>query len=200
MKVVLDKKEYLVKSLTIEQYELLQTNKELKDYELIHLLTGAPVDEIKSAPFSDVKFVSKMLMSDWAAQDDIEPLHQVVVFNEKKYGLIIPSKISYEEWINLEVFMAEKPLNLVKLATHLYKPITSNKYGDNRELISYSLDECASREHEFRKFPVKSVLSALFFLAVFGEKLMETILSSMENKTNEMKQEIEKKKKALLKK
>jgi hypothetical protein len=182
MTIVLDDKEYQVKDLTIEQYEALKQNPDIKDYELIHMLTDAPIDDIKSSPFHQVKFVSKMLMSDWITDGDVSPLELVVVFNGVKYGLIQPSKMSYEEWINLEVFLAEDPLDLVKISTHLYRPLKNDKVGEFRELQPYSLDECMERMEEFKKFPIKKFMSAFFFLSQYATILIDNILSSMEKK------------------
>jgi hypothetical protein len=186
MKVVLGKKEYGLLPITIEQYELLKDNKDIKPTELITMMTGAPIDEIKQAPFSQVSFVAKMLMTEWS-NTNTTPLNLVVDFKGKKYGLIKPSQISFEEWINLEVFMAESPLDLVKLATHLYKPLSNNKIGEDRELIPYSLDECNSRQNEFKQFPITNLFSALFFLTTFVQELTKASLSSMEMKMTENK-------------
>jgi hypothetical protein len=86
--------------------------------------------------------------------------------------------MSYEEWINMEVFMAQKPVNLIKLATHLYRPVVGDKYGEDRQLIPYDLAECEARENEFRAFPVNVALSALFFLTSFAKTLTDDFLSS----------------------
>ncbi len=185
MKVVLGKKEYGVLPITIEQYELLKTNPDIKATELITMMTGAPLEEVKEAPFAQVSFVAKMLMTDW--QETETPLQLVVDFKGKKYGLIKPSQLSYEEWINLEVFMAESPLDLVKLATHLYKPLVSNKEGEDRELIPYSLDECISRQNHFKQFPIAWLFGALFFLTIFVQELTKASLSSLETKAIENK-------------
>lgn len=185
MKVVLGKKEYGILPITIEQYELLKNNPDIKATELITMMTGAPLEEVKQAPFTQVSFVAKMLMSNW--QETETPLQIVVDFKGKKYGLIKPSQLSYEEWINLEVFMAESPLDLVKLATHLYKPLASNKEGEDRELIPYSLDECNSRQNDFKQFPIAWVFGALFFLTIFVQELTKASLSSMETKMTESK-------------
>lgn len=197
MKVVLDKKEYDVKPISIEQYILLRDNKDIKDFQLIHLMTGAPIDEIKQAPFADVKFVASMLMQEWGEVEEVAPLDLVIEFNKKKYGLIKPSSMSYEEWINLEVFMAESPLDMVKLATHLYKPLANDKIGVERELIPYSLDECMSRQGEMAKLPIRTFFSALFFLGTFATKLTEASLSSMETKLIEKQKREEVKPKIL---
>lgn len=185
MKVVLDKKEWDILPLTIEQYMLLKDNTDIKPDELIHMLTGAPLEEIKQAPFTQVQFVAKMLMSEWLGDEDKQPLNLTIDFRGKKYGLIKPSTISFEEWINLEVFMAESPLDILKMAVHLYKPLASDKIGEERELIAYSLDECMSRQEEFKKLPISYFFSALFFLQIFVSKLIEASLSSMETKANE---------------
>ena len=186
MKVVLGKKEYGILPITIEQYELLKDNKDIKAAELITMMTGAPIEEIRQAPFTQVSFISKMLMTEWS-NTDTTPLNLVVDFKGVKYGLIKPSQLSYEEWINLEVFMAESPLDLTKLAVHLYKPLSSDKIGENRELIPYSLDECMGRVNDFRQFPITHLFSALFFLTTFVQELMKVSLSSMETKVIESK-------------
>ena len=178
MKVVLGKKEYGILPITIEQYELLKDNNDIKPTELITMMTGAPIEEVKQAPFAQVSFVAKMLMTEWS-NTETTPLNLVVDFKGVKYGLIKPAELSYEEWINLEVFMAESPLDLVKLAVHLYKPLLNDKIGEDRELIPYSMDECLSRQNDFKQFPITSLFSSLFFLTTFVQELIKVSLSSM---------------------
>jgi hypothetical protein len=182
MKVVLNEIDYNIKPLTIEQYLALKDNKEINEVEIIAMMTGAPVQLIKQAPMAEVKFVSKMLMSELASSEDLSPLVLDLEFKGVEYGLIKPSRMSYEEWINMEVFMAQKPVNLLKLATHLYRPLKSKKYGEDRELVPYNLDECTQREEEFKSFPVNICMSALFFLTTFAKTLTEDFLSSTLNK------------------
>jgi hypothetical protein len=184
MKVILGKNEYGVLPITIEQYGLLKDNPDIKPVELITMMTGAPIEEVKQAPFADVKFVAQALMSEWNTTDT-SPLNLVIDFKGERYGLIKPSQISYEEWINLEVFMAESPLDLTKLATHLYKPLSNNKVGDDRELIPYSLDECMGRMNDFKNLPITWLFSALFFLTTFVQELTKASLLSMETKATE---------------
>lgn len=189
MKIQLGNTDYSVKDLTIEQYLLLKDNNDIKPDELIAMLTDAPIKEVRKAPFAQLSFVAKYLTSNLMA-DETTPLNIIVDFKGVRYGLIKPSQISYEEWINLEVFMAESPIDILKMATHLYKPLKNDKVGEERELVDYSLDECISRMEEFKKFPINSVFSALFFLTTFVQELTKASLSSLEtklkgNKTNE---------------
>jgi hypothetical protein len=183
MKVVIDDKDYNIRALTIEQYLALKENKDINEVELISMMIDVPVDVIKRAPMPQVKFVAKMLMSELGNLDDVSPLVLDLDFNGTYYGLLKPSKMSYEEWINMEVFMAQKPVNLLKLATHLYRPILGDKFGEDRQLIPYDLAECETRENEFRAFPVNIVLSALFFLTSFAKTLTEDFLSSTHKTT-----------------
>jgi len=182
MEVVLGKKTYEVKPVTIRQYKELEANAQISDIDLIHMLTGARKEDIIKAPMAEVKFVAAVLKSEWGAELDKTPLELTIEFNGKLYGLIIPSQISYGEWINLEVFMARSPVDIVLLATHLYRPQTSDKIGDERELIDYDLGECQLRMEEFMDFPIRSVMSALFFLTTFAQELIKTSLSFTETK------------------
>lgn len=187
MKVILDDQEYQIKQLTIEQYIALREDN-IDEVSLISILTGADPKTIRQAPMTQVKFVANLLMSDMSPLEDASPLVLDMEFKGREYGLISPSKMSYEEWINLEVFMAQKPVDLLKMATHLYRPLKNQKYGEERELIPYDLDECISRENEFKDFPISVCLSALFFLTTFAKTLTEDFLSSTPNKKMNPKQ------------
>lgn len=188
MEIVLGKKTYEVKPVTIRQYQQLEQNPQVNDLDIIHMFTGAKKEDIIKAPLNDVKFVANVLRSDWGAELDKSPLELTLEFNGKEYGLIIPSQITYGEWINLEVFMARSPVDIVLLATHLYRPLASQKYGEDRELIEYDLGECQSRMEEFMDFPIRSVMSALFFLTTFAQELTKSSLSSMEMKVKKDKE------------
>jgi hypothetical protein len=188
MKVIFDNKEFQIKSLTIEQYSAIKDNPKINDIQLIHLLTDIPVDEIKEAPMTDVKFVAKMIMGQFSNATEASELPLVIDIDGVKYGLMKPSKLTYEEWINLEVFFSQSPLDLARLATHFYRPTSNDKIGEDRELIKYSLEECQSREDLFRKkFQMNWLMAAVFFLQTFVEILTEDFLSSIQNKTNNKK-------------
>jgi hypothetical protein len=188
MKVIFDNKEYEIKSLTIEQYSAIKETPNINEVQLIHLLTDIPTDEIKEAPMTDVKFVAQMIMGQFSSATEASELPLVVNIDGINYGLMKPSKLSYEEWINLEVFFSQSPLDLTRLATHFYRPLLSDKIGEERELVKYSFDECQSREELFRKkFQMNWLMSAVFFLQTFVKILTEDFLSSIPNKTKNNK-------------
>jgi len=188
MKLVIGKTEYDVKPITIGDYEYFTENTEVDDLTLIDRLTTAPLDELKKAKFSQIKFISKLLRSRLDEGVNKSSLDLVCEIDGVKYGLIKPSELSYEEWVNLEVFMSEKPLNIGLISTHLYKPLKNDKMGDERELIDYDLNECKSRIELFKeKMPMGRILAAFFFIAIFVQKLTERFLDYTEQKQNENK-------------
>jgi len=191
MKLVIGKKEYEVKPLSIVNYEYFLDNKDVDDLELIQRFTECPLEELKKVEITKLKFISKMLTGELGGVSKTEPLHLTTNFNGKNYGLIKPSELTYEEWVNLEVFMSETPLNLPLLATHFYKPLKSDKVGEERELIDYDLSECNSRVEEFKDFPIKVLLSGFFFIGTFAEILTESFhastITKMKNKKKQLK-------------
>jgi hypothetical protein len=201
MKLVIDEKEYQIKPLTIDDYLFFtkKENQDIKDLELLLRFTDAPKSELVKLPFHKINFVASVIRSDFGGDDDYGNLDLVITHKGKKYGLIKPSEISYEEWVNLEVFMGQQPLNIRLLATHLYKPLKSDKVGDDRELIDYDLNECESRVYDFGGIPMGQFTSALFFLITFAQKLTESLAGSMANKLkmkeqmNELKKQQKKK-------
>lgn len=181
MKIVIDEKDYPIKDMGIEQYEIITNNPEIGDIDLISAFTGVDGKTLKKANFADIKFVAKMLRSEIVNDEMESPLHLTYEFQDKKYGLIQPSKISFEEWINLEVFLSKKPLDLKLIAAHLYKPLVSGD-GEDRKLAEYDMEECIERSKTWQDFPMKVFVSALFFLGVFSQIFTETSLSSLETK------------------
>lgn len=195
MRVVLNDKSYDLLEIGLDKYDFLLKLEDMKPAQVISFLTQADLEEVKKAPFADVKFVSKMVKSQFYELYYNTPLELTYTHKGAHYGLIIPSKISFEEWVNLEVMMASTPLDYALLAAHLYKPLRSEKQGDERELWDYSLDECKRRaENEFKDFPVRIFNSALFFFTTFVMEYTKNILSSLEtNKTDKTPQTDQKK-------
>lgn len=186
MRVVIDDTTYDYKEIGLDQYDFLLKLDEMKPAQVISFLTDAPLEEVKKAPFADVKFVSNVVKTKFLETYNNTPLELTYTHKGVHYGLIIPSKISFEEWVNIEVMMASTPLDYALIAAHLYKPLRSDKQGEERELCDYSLQECQTRaQNEFKDFPVRIFNSALFFFTTFVMEYTKIILSSMEtNKTD----------------
>lgn len=184
MKLVIKEKEYEIKPMSVGDYLDLNEQDVIKmtDLEVLERFTTAPKESLIKIPYAKVKFIASMIRSSYGSDTDALPLALTLKINDTYYGLIRPSELSYEEWINLEVFMAEKPLDILKLATHLYKPLKSDMMGEDRELVDYDMGECKTREQEFRDMNMGNLTSALFFLTTFVEKLTESLLGSLEKK------------------
>lgn len=188
MKIVIDEIDYPVKEMGIDQYQAILDNENINDIDLISLFVDVEKDTLKKASYNDLKFVASMLRQRIKEDDMESPLHLTYRFKGRDYGLIIPTKISYEEWVNLEVFLAKNPIDMKLIAAHLYKPLVSGD-GDDRVLEDYSMEECIKRSKEWGDFPMSIFVSALFFLGLFSQILTQNILSSLETKMTENKQE-----------
>lgn len=188
MNVVVNDRDYKIKELGLDKYEFLMKIDDMKDPQVISFLTDAPIEEVKKYPFNNVSFISNMIKNEYFNLYSNTPLELTYTHRGIHYGLIIPSKISFAEWINLEVFMASEPINLHLLAAHLYKPLVSSKQGNDREILEYSLQECEERSKgDFTDFPIRIFNSALFFFTTFVMEYTKLTLSFMETKQTEKK-------------
>lgn len=189
MKIQIGDNDYSVRDLTIHQYETLKDREDISDIDFICLMTGVDKNLLKQAKATDIIFVAKFLKSEVLFQDEIGELELTLEIDGTLYGLIKPVEMTFDEFINLEIFLAEKPLNLAKIATHLYRPLKDEYIGEKRNLIDYDLQECMDRMELFNKqFPIKKLMSALFFLISFGKILTEDLLVSMETMKTEQEQ------------
>jgi len=199
MKVLLGKEEYPIKEVSINDYYFFQENNNIPDIELIERMTNCPMELLKQVPFHQIKFISTIIKTE-INKENLHPLNLCIEFNGKMYGLIKPTEITFEEWINLEVFFSESPLDLKRLITHLYRPLLNDKVGEDRELIPYNLGECNSRQNEFGDFPLQHALSAVFFFNQFVQEYIKIILSSTETKMTEKNKKKEKTKPLIIRK
>lgn len=181
MRVVVSDREYNIKELGLDKYDFLMKIEEMKDPQVIAFLTDAPIEEVKKYPFNNVSFISGMIKNHYYDLYSNTPLELTYTHKGVNYGLIIPSKITFAEWINLEVYMATEPINLPLIAAHLYKPLVGTKQGDDRELMEYSVKECEERSKgDFTDFPIRIFNSALFFFTTFVMEYTKLTLSFME--------------------
>jgi hypothetical protein len=189
MKIQIGDTDYSVRDLTILQYETLKDREDISDIDFICLMTGVDKNILKQTKMTDIIFVSNFLRSEVVFQDEVGELELTLEIDGTLYGLIKPSELTFDEFINLEIFMAEKPLDLPKIATHLYRPLKDEYIGEKRNLVDYDLQSCLDRTETFKKhFPIKKLMSALFFLISFGKILTEDLLVSMETMKIEVEQ------------
>lgn len=194
MKLKIGDNEYAIKPISLGDYLELKDKdlSTMKDIDLLIRFTTAPESEVVKIPFAKIGFIASIIKSSFGADDDAAPLSLTLKVKDKWYGLIRPSEMTYEEWINLEVFMSEKPLDILKMATHLYKPLKNEKMGEERELIDYDLNECKSREEDFMEMSMGDFTSALFFLTTFAEKLTQSLLDYTEMKLKDRQKQMKK--------
>jgi len=196
MKVILNKKEFELKSITINKYEEIQNSEEeISNSKLISILTDIKESDIRNATIDQINFVSKVIKNYTEQETQKSELTFLINYNGEKLGLVTPSNMLYGEFIDLEVLMSSQPLDLRHIAAILYRPVVSaNDETGEREIVEYDYDECLLRSKSMGHFEIKYILSALFFFTKLGEIFMEGIqnylakqrTSRMEKFRNEM--------------
>ena len=186
MKLTIGNKEIEIGPLTIKQYETIKDRPDLNDIETVALFSGLPHSEIKKADYQQIIFVSKFLASWVGSQLDTNPLQLTMEFEGQTLGLTSPSRMSYGEYSDLHVLMSEEEVDMRRVAAILYRPLLKGS-GDDRILEPYDYDDCTIRSKSYDNFPIKDYMSAVFFLTIYNDKLLEDFHSSLEKKKTELK-------------
>lgn len=191
MKILLDDKEYELGEVTLSQFmkvkQINESNDKMSDSEFISLMTGIPHSEISQATLTQIGFVSKTINMWLQNMSNKEPLRQMVEYKGDMLGLIKPSQMSYGEWTDLEVLFSQKEKNYQHIASILYRPCeTYNVSTLENKIVKYDYEECVERSNDMGDFPMSNILSAIFFLISFAEKLTNKHHSSLEVKKKKM--------------
>jgi len=183
MKVTLGSKEIEIKPLTINQYDILQENPNMDEISLLSLITGLEHKDLKDCDLTQIKFVAKFL-DGWISQSVLKPkLNLTRYFDDKLYGVVSPSKMTYGEYSDLHVLLSAKPVDYRRVCSILYRPVISGE-GEDRVIEKYDYDTCEARRELMGDFPIGDYISGVFFLTKFNQELLETSLSSLEKKKN----------------
>ena len=196
MKITIGNREVEVRPLTINQYELLQENPNMDEISLITLLTGVTKKELDECDFTQIKFVSKFLQG-WITREVTKPtLNLTRYFNEQLYGIVSPSKMSYGEYSDLHVLMSNKPVDIRRVCSILYRPVIEGE-GEKRVIEKYDYDICEGRRDLMGDFPIADYISAVFFLVKYNQELLNLspLYSENEKNINTKNQTTEQKKK-----
>ena len=166
--------------ITINQYEKLLENQDMKDIEFISLITTLPLDELRDVKVSEIGFVATFLRR-WIASFQKSPLTYTVKYKEQMLGLLDATNMTYGEFSDLHILTSAEKVDFRKVCSILYRPVVSGE-GENRKIEKYDYDKCMERSEEMGDFPINNYISALFFFneiqsdiigrfpLVFGEK------------------------------
>ena len=169
--------------ITINQYEKLLENQDMKDIEFISLITTLPLDELRDVKVSEIGFVATFLRR-WIASFQKSPLTYTVKYKEQMLGLLDATNMTYGEFSDLHILTSAEKVDFRKVCSILYRPVVSGE-GENRKIEKYDYDKCMERSEEMGDFPINNYISALFFLTKFNQTLLEDFHSSLEKRKKE---------------
>ena len=195
MNIILGKKEYELKGVTINQYlevQKLNKNKQsISNAEYIELLTGIDKKLIRDATVQQIGFVAKALNSYYNNSTTNSPVRPLINYKNKMYGLSRPSTMTWGQWSDLEVLTSQKELDLKHIASVLYLPcekfnVETNEYTT----ITYDHTESLGRSVDFGDFLVKDIISSLLFFLKYGRLLIDKQKEYSETKKKTMEESL----------
>lgn len=159
--------------LTIEQYvKIFKIKDMLEDtyfqIRLIHILTGAPMDELESIEYINIEYMTNYIFNIFPEKKyDIEPYLE---FEGKKYGINTNwHEMSFAEYVDLDTLFGKKPDEILDyihvICAILYRPMNNNvveKYNQN------TLNERA--ELFKKKLDIQYFFNAQFFFTLSAPK------------------------------
>lgn len=208
--------------LTLQQYrdldKVYSLDERLQTLHSICAITGLDIKVIKKWDLGTIKAVWETVSEIMAEAAKIE-FYPILEFEGVQYGFTPMSKMSVDEYIDLDTLIADKTRNISEILSILYRPIKSHTITDMKFKIKSSFKVIFSRDNSehlmdyykveeydndkrkeqakiFEQFPASVALGALgFFLGVGNLSSLDSLIStaqmSKKQKKKMMKKEIE---------
>lgn len=181
----LNKKEYTITDVTIEQYykivDLLVLTETLQaQYEIISLLSRAPEALLRQLSPGEFALLWNEVQRGPLGLDDNPPLVKSFFLEEKCYAFLDFNALTVGELADMDV-LRQDPQRDKKLHTMmaiLYRPavqITQTWY----KIEPYDTEFLGLRAEAFLKMPIKNVMGAINFFFLFTKVSYESILDSL---------------------
>ena len=192
----INKKEYKIDELTINQYykiqNLLVTEGMSAKLKIVSLLSGATTKELGT--LDNYQFIAlwQSIVEGPLNHSDDHPLYKHIVLNGKLYGFMEFSKMSIGEFADMEVLKQDpkKQSKLHVMMAVLYRPATQIT-GDWIVTDAYDSDSVMERAEIFKDMPLKYVYGALRFFLSLQKILLNSIVDSLKSTvTEEMMKEL----------
>lgn len=173
--------------MSIENYVKIYKVKDILTDEyyhakMIHLLTGAPMEQLLEVSHEKVKYISShiglLLPTQQLFYDQFE-------LNGVHYGFIPKwQEMSFAEFVDLDTLFSKKPEEILDyihvLTAIMYRPIVGkHKGGHDFKIEKYNSDTVEERSKLFKKeLDIKYFIGAQFFFIKFAKKYSERFQSS----------------------
>jgi hypothetical protein len=181
----LGKKEYGIGDVSIEQYYkivdfLVLTESVQAQYEIIHLLSGAPIEDLRKLGPGEFALLWNEVSRGPLGLDDNPPLVKSFYIENQCYAFLDLNKMTIGELADMDVLrqdpQRDKKLHLMMAI--LYRPaveITKTWF----KIEEYDSETLEARAELFKKMPIKNVMGAINFFFHFIKASYENILDSL---------------------
>jgi len=157
--------------LTVEQYQKFRTIKDNPNSthnDTLAVYLGVNTDELKDAPYEDVRFIENWLTENFDSNLD-KKLALTFELDGVEYGLEKDFKnLAWGAWTDLEFLTAKNPTeNIHNILAILYRPVIQ-KNGTQYKIEPYKSSTVMERAEKFKKVSIRVWFGAadFFFLLV----------------------------------
>jgi len=177
--------EYEFKDITLRTYynikEILQDPKKGSEFEIVSVMTGCPVSELKRLKYQDWLMVwEEAQLKMISASQSTESIRPIIEFDGVKYGLPAIEDITIGEFADLDIIMAgdNAESKLANIAAVLYRPILKKK-GNRLTLEPYNTEKYQERLEAFQDLPISAIKSANAFFLQSANSLLKSTADSL---------------------
>jgi hypothetical protein len=181
----LEKKEYEIGDVTIEQYYkivdlLILTETVQAQYEIVNLLSGAPEAQLRKLTPGEFAILWNEVSRGPLGLDDNPPLVKSFYLENQCYAFLDLNKLTIGELADMDVLrqdpQRDKKLHLMMAI--MYRPaveITKTWF----KIEEYDSETLDARAELFKTMPIKNVMGAINFFFHFIKASYESILDSL---------------------
>jgi hypothetical protein len=171
LKFKIDKTEYIVRDLTIQDYYDLKISNALdldtveSKINIISRLSNCPIEELRSIDLTELNLLFSLLNTVMDKNKEV-----VLTFHHKgkQYGLAHIDEITTGEFIDLDLLDHDpnKEFKLHEYAAILYRPVVGRLY-DHYVIEKYNSNVSKIIAEEFKSLPLHYIIgAAIFFLNI----------------------------------
>lgn len=178
---------YTFGDLTLRRYyelkKLLETEAKDKEFQIVEIMTGCPISELKKLSFNDWLIVwAETEYQLTSMQGDTEFIRPIIELNGTKFGLPAIEDITIGEFADLDIILSgnNAEAKMAEIAAVLYRPIKSQK-GDKIVLVEYDVDGFNERVQLFQDLPLSAIKSANSFFLQSANSYLRSTADSLLN-------------------
>lgn len=197
----IEDRKYTIPTIKIGDYYKIKTHLILDDmegkYQILHELTGCPIDDLIRVPYNELKELFALLevMLEKSLVKDNGVVNKIS-FKDVDYGLVDFDRMTLGEFADLDVIVNDRNADnrLHEVMAILYRPIVKQKLF-SFEVAEYDTDDYKERCRLFLDLPLRYAKSATAFFLSFELASLgatEIFLEQSQKKNKKMMKKIHK--------